>query len=68
MIKSKGFIIAKFMPPHRGHLGLFDNALEEVKSLTMVILGIYQQHHKTISSNFTKKDASWSKINSFDIA
>lgn len=44
--KSKGFIIGKFMPPHNGHLALFDKALEKVDSLTVMV---FWKNHEPIS-------------------
>ena len=34
---KKGFLIGKFMPPHKGHLYLIDRALEQVDDLTVMI-------------------------------
>jgi HTH-type transcriptional repressor of NAD biosynthesis genes len=37
MKKPKGFLIGKFMPPHAGHMYLFDRALEQVEELTVLV-------------------------------
>lgn len=35
--RSKGIVIGKFMPPHKGHLHLLDTALSGCDDLTIVV-------------------------------
>ena len=40
MKKSRGFLLGKFMPPHRGHLFLCRTAAEMVEELTVLVCSI----------------------------
>lgn len=40
---KKGFILGKFLPPHKGHLYLIQSALEQVEELTVLVCTIKKE-------------------------